>query len=462
MKNIADILTQCIEDVRAGRNTMEECLTRYPDMRHELEPLLRIALSIQEPPLYKPTGDFKNRARVSLMEYIHEQQSVKKSWIDGIFGGIRQGFQVGWLRTMAIAVAIVVALSAAGGGTAYAARDSLPGDTLYFAKTTTEQVRRIFTIDDIARVELELEFAGTRLEEMAALAQKHPERIGRGIEGYDRNIALAIEQAESAGDIATVAAGLEIAANAISRHFTILDGIHDGAGTTAMEAINQARENAFRIQTRALGALAEDKPVQATEINIHAMQNRLQRALAKADEGDTAEAETAVWQFTEMYQFGEEIAQKAREQGHDTTAIDTLNAQAEPEQLEIIGKMHGKISDEAVASAEKALGVGKGNKDKGDTTPPGKSGEDNGSGKPDKDTGKPDKDAKETGNSTEYTAENSEETGALPEEPGTSPEQPGTSPEQPGNPPGPPDTPPGQPGTPPEEPGSENSGNGKS
>ena len=74
MKKIEDILSVCIEDIRAGRTTMEECLDRYSDMRSQLEPLLRLALNIHKPPAFKPSAGFKTAARVRLMESIRAEQ----------------------------------------------------------------------------------------------------------------------------------------------------------------------------------------------------------------------------------------------------------------------------------------------------------------------------------------------------------------------------------------------------
>ena len=78
LKKFEDILVQCIEDIKAGRSSIEECLDRYPSMCEQLEPLLRIALEIREPPDVKPSSAFKVKARVWLMEQIHGRQAVTK------------------------------------------------------------------------------------------------------------------------------------------------------------------------------------------------------------------------------------------------------------------------------------------------------------------------------------------------------------------------------------------------
>ncbi len=78
MNKFEDILVQCIEDIKGGRATIEDCLDRYPSMREQLEPLLKIALEIRESPDVKPSAAFKIKARVWLMEQIHGRQAVTK------------------------------------------------------------------------------------------------------------------------------------------------------------------------------------------------------------------------------------------------------------------------------------------------------------------------------------------------------------------------------------------------
>ena len=48
MKKCEDMLVQHIEDIEAGRFSIEDCLDRYQPVREQLEPLLRIALEIRK------------------------------------------------------------------------------------------------------------------------------------------------------------------------------------------------------------------------------------------------------------------------------------------------------------------------------------------------------------------------------------------------------------------------------
>ncbi|MFO7996849.1 MAG: DUF5667 domain-containing protein, partial [Dehalococcoidia bacterium] len=156
--------------MKAGRSSIEDCLDRYSSLHERLEPLLRIALEIREPPAVKPTPGFKAKAQVQLVEQIHDSQAVTKWPWSRYNNQTRQMTQRRGFSMVSIIVAIVLALSALGGGIIYAAEGSLPGDALYVVKLSTEQVGMVLPGDDIARAERALGFADRRVNEIVNLA----------------------------------------------------------------------------------------------------------------------------------------------------------------------------------------------------------------------------------------------------------------------------------------------------
>ena len=111
MKKFEDILVQCIEDIKAGRASIEDCLDKYPSMREQLEPLLRVAFEIREPPDVKPSPSFKVKARVWLMDQIHGGQAVTKwpwSRYDSQVKPIPYIRRFSMARVIVAAVAIIV------------------------------------------------------------------------------------------------------------------------------------------------------------------------------------------------------------------------------------------------------------------------------------------------------------------------------------------------------------------
>ena len=433
MKKIEDILALCIGDIKAGRSTLVDCLDRYAYMRQELEPLLRIALSIQKPPPVQPSNAFKVRARVLLMEQIHASRSKNRSQKYFSGSGVRRIWYAGWLKTAAIVAAILITVSALGVGTAYASQDSLPGDNLYPVKIGTEQLRRLLTTDDVSQVELELQFATIRLQEIEALANKGADRITMATNRYEQTIAMAIERAEQTRERGLSANVLEMVALAISNHLSLLDRIEDFVPENSKKVINHAKEIAITEQIRALRSLAMENPLRAAEINIDTMQSRLNRAKAKADEGQLVAVEDALQQFKELRSFGDELSKIAKGLGYGATAIEDLHRKAMPAQMAALNTIYGRVSKETIAAIEDAMGIsigdhgeeGEGSQDKGTS--------DSASEKPDGNSEKPDGASEKPGDDSEEHDSGSEESGNDPDESGNGSGEPGDSPGKPGN-----------------------------
>jgi len=357
VKRIEDLLIQFLEEVKSGKTSLADCLNRYPDMRRELEPLLRIALSIKEPPDIRPSDSFRIRARVNLMEHIHSGRVVKRngkltSWI-----AIRQAWYAGWLKTATILITAILVVSALGTGTAYASQGSTPGDTLYVVKLGTEQVQRLLTTDNVEEVYLELEFAGTRLEEMESVALKRPGEITVAVTGYEQNLNMAIVRAEEMKNGGVPTSILETLASAISSHLFILDELEDSVPKTARDSISNAREIAIYKYMKALRIMAEKDPLRAAKINMEAMQARINRAKIESEKDNTREVKEALQQFEELRRFGEEISGIASGLGYDTRAVDELNAKATAGHLEALGYIYGMVSEETKGAVEEAMGT---------------------------------------------------------------------------------------------------------
>jgi hypothetical protein len=154
-----------------------------------------------------------------------------------------------------IIIATVLALSALGGGTVYAAQDSLPGDALYSVKLGTETVTMMVGEDDVARAQRALNFADKRVREMIALTEGgHPENLNLTVEKYCYALNMSMTRMETAlgkgksqaGDIAT------LVAEATAQHLSVLNGLHDTVPDAAKPAIQRAMEEAQKCYQRAI------------------------------------------------------------------------------------------------------------------------------------------------------------------------------------------------------------------
>jgi len=355
LKKVADILALCIEDIAAGMSTLEDCLEKYASMRQQLEPLLKIALSIKEPEDIKPSTTFKVRTRVHLMEEIHARRAKAKWWQIGFGAGAQRTVRFGWSRAAAIVVAVLLAASALGVGTAYASQDSLPGDVIYPVKLGTEHIRLMLTTDDASRVRLELAFASTRLQEMEALADTRSDKIGVAISGYQRNMKTVFAETEQLEDESASATLSETVAVAISRHIVILCRIEDKAPEESREAIKQAQELIGERQLRVLRILAGKNPVRATEITLDTMQHWLERANVAMAEAKIKRGEMALCQFVALRGLGNEIVQGAYGSNEEFDIVDEMNMQCTSNHLAILGAIYKKAPEDMKGSVERAM-----------------------------------------------------------------------------------------------------------
>ncbi|MBE0431618.1 MAG: hypothetical protein IBX67_07305 [Dehalococcoidia bacterium] len=335
MKRFEDILTECIEDVKAGRSSIDDCLDRHPSVRERLEPLLRIALEIRGVPDVKPSPAFKVRARVRFMEQIRHRQAVSR-WPWFRYNGQISLSPHRRFSMVHIIVAIALALSALAGGTAYAAQASLPGDPLYSVKLGTEQAGMLLTGDDSTRAERALSLAERRVREMVTLSERgRSQDLGLAVEKYEYALNTALARMEAAGDAAAGGSIGELVAEATVRHLSVLDTVSDSLESVeAKEAITHAKYVSETGHLQALEALARVNPGKAVEINMAAAEARLHRAGATAERGDIEELQDALQQFAAMAGFAEEISRIAQQVGIDVNRVEELVAEATFQHLE--------------------------------------------------------------------------------------------------------------------------------
>jgi len=266
-----DILANCIDEIQAGKCTLEDCLARYPHLGDELRPLLKIALGIQAEEV-TPSPEFIQRARKRLLEVM--QPSVAPTE--------RRGMDIfGWLKPLALArrpiiAVIIVALLAGGGTTAYAAQGSLPDDTLYPVKMVTEKARLVLTPSDAGKAGLHIAFAGRRVQEMAEMGR-------RGEAGEMARLATALdyhlEQAQclvevisaQGGDIYALKLRLEQSA---TQQLGILEDTLDEVPEQTKPMIAQALETSGEEYGTAIEAVASTAPAPVLVAGVGTIQIR--------------------------------------------------------------------------------------------------------------------------------------------------------------------------------------------
>jgi len=158
MNDFENILDECLQRLLVGES-IESCLSRYPQHASELEPLLRTAQDTMKAADIKPRPEFRDLARRRFQAAVREVPRREK-----------HGFFV-LLRPSLATVAIIAIVLLAGGGVVAAAGNSLPGSPLYPVKLATESVRLALTPSDLGKAELNAVFADERVDEIVRLAQ---------------------------------------------------------------------------------------------------------------------------------------------------------------------------------------------------------------------------------------------------------------------------------------------------
>ncbi len=173
MKN--QILEECLRRIASGVS-IEECLAAYPDLRDDLEPMLRAAARLQSArELTAPTA-FKRNARTRLLNQI-TNSPIQEPNATSAAAVVRQWWrqlQRAWQRprmlptsVAALGVALVLILGVFA--TTAVAQSAMPGDALFPIKLWEEQLQVRFSSDP---AQLQLTFAEQRLQESLTLQRE--------------------------------------------------------------------------------------------------------------------------------------------------------------------------------------------------------------------------------------------------------------------------------------------------
>jgi len=252
-------------------------------------------------------------------------------------------------------------------GTAFAQDEELqlpdpgitPDSPFYFFDTLGKNIGLFFAFGPDAKAKKALEYAGERLAEAQAMAAKNKSReVERATNSYNGFVSTASEKAEEARQRGVSDNISEIVALATSKHLSVLDRVMDTIpeqAEQAKQAITRAKEASMNGMENALKALAADKPEKAAEINLAAIQGKLNRAKAKSDENNIEEVEDAINDAEKLSKFGEEISEIARGLGKDTTTVEQLVAKATSIHLEVLAEVYEKVPEQAKSAIEEAM-----------------------------------------------------------------------------------------------------------
>ncbi len=154
MNEIEGILDNCLQRMSEGGASLEDCLGQYPAQAAELKPMLEAALDLGRGRGLTPSGQYKNRARSKLMDYVQAHPKGR-----------------GWFPSLAVRVSAGIAMALAVlmlAGTAYA-QNALPGQAFYNWKVASEKAWRAVAPNPVA---VDLTIANRRAQELTIVVQR--------------------------------------------------------------------------------------------------------------------------------------------------------------------------------------------------------------------------------------------------------------------------------------------------
>ena len=187
-----DILNDCLERMAAGED-LGRCVRRYPEHAAELEPLLATAAAT-----HRAAGAVVSRPGARAAGLARLNRAIEERGMDSGLrrndGGARRRSRFPFLswplgRPAILGFALVLLFAVAAGGTTMASEDAVPGDPLYWVKTTRETITLRMSNSDMARAHTHARLAGERGAEIHKLMLTG--RTGEAenlIERFDRHL----------------------------------------------------------------------------------------------------------------------------------------------------------------------------------------------------------------------------------------------------------------------------------
>lgn len=171
---LEQILQSCLEDIQAGRETLETALAQRPALSAQLRPQLEAANLIwQMSGVFDPRPGYISASRGRLVEQIQReaQPSERRRWGCYSFFDLISSLRFNpafWLRMVAVMILVTFALWGTR-GIAQASYTALPGDSLYRVKMGMEDATMALSFNPVSDANLHIEFARQRLLEMQML-----------------------------------------------------------------------------------------------------------------------------------------------------------------------------------------------------------------------------------------------------------------------------------------------------
>jgi hypothetical protein len=234
-----EILDQCLSRVQAGAATIHSCLETYPELREEFEPLLAAALRLRSQ--LAPSGPNPGFASNAKIRILNQIQAKRKKQITRPRDSHRR--RLAFRPAYAILGLIMIfGLLGSGYGVINASGEALPGDALYGIKRAVEETRLALTWSAAGDVDLLMQFADKRLEEMnIAFSAGLDSTAELALMEYEGMLARLLDLADDES-LQNEQETVEKIHNGIAHHEEVLKAVLEEAPAAAQAGIERALE----------------------------------------------------------------------------------------------------------------------------------------------------------------------------------------------------------------------------
>jgi len=323
-----------------------------------------------------PASEWKETTRKKLLFEIKAstadtaRESVRNSEVAGSLDFIQSIFSfilpdkrtIQLLKPASVFFSISLLVLTSGIFTVSASQATIPGDTLYKLKLATEKVQKVLTTTEHKKAELEITFAGKRIDELEKIVndslvpdEEQDEKVTEVITKFNKNITSAgatlndLKSSESTEDTLSLA---EVIDEKVTAYAEVLKEVADDVSDVVKDAVEDARASAEANSDAALVVIVEQHEDGSADTDGDALANKVDTKITKVEDL-LAELDMALIDLTNstttdinVMTDGEEDSATSTEsllQEQDEIIIEAGKALKEAKQLVDDGELGGAL-----------------------------------------------------------------------------------------------------------------------
>ncbi len=243
------VIDECLSRVQAGDETVQDCVQAYPELKDVLEPMLALALRVNETLApEKPDEQYVRNAKLRILNRVKVSVTSNSSKSVQSRRAPRIDFRRRRWSTVIAGVVIAAMLFGSGIGLRQASASALPGDSLYPVKRAGEEIQLAFSFSTDGDMALLYDFAESRLEEAQTLSEEgRYDDLGIALDGFEDAMGM-LEEIAQEGEIGNGNIDLAKIQAKHEEHIQVLERVREQVPEHARAAIDHAIERSGRSQ----------------------------------------------------------------------------------------------------------------------------------------------------------------------------------------------------------------------